>query len=67
MQVDKLLKAGDTKGARHASKRAEHYYKVAVRIAFVLYTILIVVFASLVLLGILYGAGYGLYQRRDHQ
>ena len=62
MQVDKLLKAGDTKGARHASKRAEHYYTVAVRIAVVLYGILIVIFACLVLFAIFYGIGYAIYQ-----
>lgn len=52
--MDRLLKAGDTEGARHASKHAEHYYTVAVRIGFVLYTILILLVAAAVIFGIFY-------------
>ena len=58
VQVDRLLKAGDTEGAKHASKRADHYAMVAVRIPVVLYGILIVIFACLVLFAIFYGIGY---------
>ena len=62
VQVDRLLKAGDTEAAKHASERAEHYAAVAFRIAIVLYFILIIVFGAVALFAIFYGIGYSIYQ-----
>ena len=58
LQVDRLYRAGDMEGARNASKRAEHYSVVALRIVFLLYASLVLLLVAAVLIGFFYGIDY---------
>ena len=50
-----MYRSGDMEGARDASKRAEHYSAVAMRIVFLLYASLVLLLVAVVLIGFFYG------------
>ena len=54
LQVDRLSKIGDTRGARYASRRAQRTAGVAMKIALVLYTVLFLILAAAMIFGIFY-------------
>ena len=58
LQVDRLYRVGDIEGARNASRGAEHYSMVAMKIVFLLYASLVLLFMAVVLMGFLYGIDY---------